>query len=162
MLLPSLSGEGKLSPGPLCLPRVIFKQVPTDSKSSRVAQSVKCPTSAQVTVCGFKPLIGLCADRSEPGACFEFCVCLSAPSPFTLSLSCSFSQKLINIKKQINKKREIWKVRPKKCISFSKGNQPVRGRPGQCLCCLQTFGLEIFPYFQYRNWLLCLFSSFRV
>ena len=33
-------------------------------------------------VCGFEPRIGLCADGSEPGACFGFCVSLSlCPSP---------------------------------------------------------------------------------
>ena len=30
----------------------------------------------------FKPRVGLCADSSEPGACFGFCVSLSlCPSP---------------------------------------------------------------------------------
>ena len=27
-----------------------------------------------LTVCGFEPCVGLCADSSEPGACFRFCV----------------------------------------------------------------------------------------
>ena len=41
----------------------------------------------------FEPRIGLCADSSEPGACFGFCVSLSlCPSP-ALSLSLSLSQK---------------------------------------------------------------------
>ena len=46
---------------------------------------------------GFEPHIGLCADSSEPGACFEFCVSLSlCPSPpHALPLSLS----KINIKK---------------------------------------------------------------
>ena len=30
-----------------------------------------------LTVRGFKPCVRLCADRSEPGACFGFCVSLS-------------------------------------------------------------------------------------
>ena len=30
-----------------------------------------------LTVCGFKPRIGLCADSSEPGACFGVCASLS-------------------------------------------------------------------------------------
>ena len=35
-----------------------------------------------LTVCGFEPRVGLCADSSEPGACFGFCVSLSLfPSP---------------------------------------------------------------------------------
>ena len=41
-----------------------------------------------LTVCGFKPRVRLCADSSDPGACFGFCVSLSlCPSPScTLSL----------------------------------------------------------------------------
>ena len=31
--------------------------------------------------CDFEPRVGLCADGSEPGACFEFCVFLSLPLP---------------------------------------------------------------------------------
>ena len=30
-----------------------------------------------LTVCDFEPRVSLCADRSEPGACFRFCVSLS-------------------------------------------------------------------------------------
>ena len=34
------------------------------------------------TVYGLEPRVGLCADSSEPGACFRFCVSLSlCPSP---------------------------------------------------------------------------------
>ena len=60
-----------------------------------------------LTVCGFQPRIGLCADVSEPGACFGFCVSLS----FSLSLcppqlALSLSQKQINIKKLKNFKKE--------------------------------------------------------
>ena len=50
-----------------------------------------------LSVLGFKPSIGLCADSSEPGASFGFCVSLSlCPSP-THTLCFSFSK--INIKK---------------------------------------------------------------
>ena len=43
-------------------------------------------------VYGFEPCVRLCADSSEPGACFGFCVSLSfCPSP-ALSLSLSLSQ----------------------------------------------------------------------
>ena len=40
-------------------------------------------------VCEFEPHVGLCADSSEPGACFRFCVSVSlCPVPtHTLSLS---------------------------------------------------------------------------
>ena len=35
-----------------------------------------------LAVHGFEPRVGLCADSSEPGACFGFCVSLSlCPSP---------------------------------------------------------------------------------
>ena len=35
----------------------------------------------------FEPRVGLCADGSETGACFGFCVSLSAPPPLMLCLS---------------------------------------------------------------------------
>ena len=59
-----------------------------------VAESVKHPTSAQVEISwvrGFEPHVGLCADSSEPGACFGFHVSLSlCPLPSRiLSLSLS-------------------------------------------------------------------------
>ena len=41
----------------------------------------------------FEPRIGLCADSSEPGACFGFCLPPSALPLLTLSLSVSLSQK---------------------------------------------------------------------
>ena len=31
--------------------------------------------------CEFEPRVGLCADSSEPGACFRFCVALSLTLP---------------------------------------------------------------------------------
>ena len=42
----------------------------------------------------FEPRVGLCADSSEPGACFGFCVSLSLdPSPArALSVSLSLSK----------------------------------------------------------------------
>ena len=59
-----------------------------------VAQLVKHPTSVHdLAVPEFKPCIGLCADSSEPGACFGLCVSLSLfPSP-THALSLFASQK---------------------------------------------------------------------
>ena len=56
------------------------------------AQSVDRPTSASghdLAICEFEPRVTLCADSSEPGACFRFCVslCLSLPSSHSLSLS---------------------------------------------------------------------------
>ena len=54
----------------------------------------------------FEPRVGLCADSSEPGACFGFCVSLSlsAPPLLVLALSLSLSPSKINIKKIKNKK----------------------------------------------------------
>ena len=45
-----------------------------------------------LAVCEFAPRIGFCADSSEPGACFRFCVSLS----LTLPCSCSVSPCLKN------------------------------------------------------------------
>ena len=45
-----------------------------------------------VAIREFEPRVGLCADSSEPGACFGFCVSLS----LTLPRSCSVSLCLKN------------------------------------------------------------------
>ena len=46
-------------------------------------------------VWGFEPRVGLCADSSEPGARFGFCVSFSlCPSP-----TCALSLSRINVKK---------------------------------------------------------------
>ena len=46
-----------------------------------------------LAVRGFEPRVRLCADGSEPGACFGFCVSLSlCPSPCSHSISLSLSQ----------------------------------------------------------------------
>ena len=63
-----------------------------------VAQSGGRPSSAQVMISQvrkFKPCVGLCANSSEPRACFGFCVCvsLSAPPPLMLHLSLSVKNK---------------------------------------------------------------------
>ena len=65
-----------------------------------MAQSAKhldLSSGHDLTVCEFEPRVGLCADSSEPGARFGFCVSVSlCPSPaHALSLSVS----KINIKK---------------------------------------------------------------
>ena len=52
-----------------------------------------------LVVRGFKPHVELCADSSEPGACFGFCVSLSLCSSPTHVLSLSLSLSKINIKK---------------------------------------------------------------
>ena len=55
-----------------------------------------------LTVHGFEPCIGLCADSSEPAACFRFCDSLSlCPSPaLFLSLSKINNKKIYILKKQ--------------------------------------------------------------
>ena len=63
---------------------------------TRVAQSVQHQTLVQITVHGFKPQIGLCADSSEPRTCFGFCVSLSLLLPCSCSLSLSLSLSLKN------------------------------------------------------------------
>ena len=45
-----------------------------------------------VTVCGFEPCVGLCADSSEPGACFGFCVSLSLSALSLILLSLFLSK----------------------------------------------------------------------
>ena len=72
------------------------------SRGTWLAQSVKLPTldlssGHDLMVCEFEPLVGLCADSSEPGARFGFCVSLFlCPSP-THAPSLPLSE--INIKK---------------------------------------------------------------
>ena len=66
------------------------------SQGAQVAQSVSrlpldVSSGHDLTVCEFEPRIGLCADGSEPGACFGFCVsfslCLTVPQSHSVSLS---------------------------------------------------------------------------
>ena len=58
-----------------------------------------------LAVGGFEPRVGLCADGSEPGACFGFCVSLSlsAPPP---SLSLSLSKINKHLKQNIKEERK--------------------------------------------------------
>ena len=69
-----------------------------------VTQLVKPLTSAQAMILRsieFEPHVGLCADSSEPGACFEFCVSISlCPShAHALCLPVSVSVSLAKINK---------------------------------------------------------------
>ena len=69
-----------------------------------VAQSVErlsnFGSGHDLTVHEFEPCMGLCADSSEPGAYFGFCVSLSlSDPPPTLTLCLSLSLSKINIKK---------------------------------------------------------------
>ena len=65
---------------------------------------------------GFEPHMGLCADRSEPGACFGFCVSLSlCPSPvhaLSLSLSKINKREKYFLKRWENTEIPGWTPRP--------------------------------------------------
>ena len=73
---------------------MVFKDVFEKNATwgTSVAPSVECPISASghdLEVRGFEPHIGFCADSSEPGVCFGFCVslflCLSPTCALSLS-----------------------------------------------------------------------------
>ena len=78
--------------------------------TASASQWIKFPTSGHsLTVCGFEPLLHLCADDSEHGACFKYCVSLSVcPFPtcvLSVCLSVCLSQKnseAKNILKQLH------------------------------------------------------------
>ena len=64
-----------------------------------MAQLVKASdfgSGHDLIVLEFESHIGLCADGSEPRACFGFCVFLSVSAPRHLVCSLSLSQKEIN------------------------------------------------------------------
>ena len=90
-----IPGCGRL-PKPYRLPTgkgtLIHRVKSAHLRGAWVAQWVERPTldlssGHDLTVRGFEPRVGLCADSSEPGACFGFCVSLSAPPLLVLSLS---------------------------------------------------------------------------
>ena len=57
---------------------------------------------------GFKPCVGNCADSSEPGACFGFCVFFSLPLPCLLSVSLSLkNNKTLKKKKSYSDSRAV-------------------------------------------------------
>ena len=61
-----------------------------------MAQLVKRPTldsGHDLAVRELEPRVGLCADSSEAGACFGFCVSLSLPPSAAHSVSPSLSLK---------------------------------------------------------------------
>ena len=88
----SKTSEPRPREPPLCKWRTLGLLPTTNSTSTfsmiqgRLGGSVKCPTSVQVMNSRFmssSPAVGLCADSSEPRACFGFCsfLSLSAPPP---------------------------------------------------------------------------------
>ena len=86
-----------------------FKVRNMSARGAWVAQSVERLTLGSghdLAVSEFESRVGVCADSSEPGACFRFCVSLClCPSPAgTLSLCLSLKNKQ-NIEK--NKKYDL-------------------------------------------------------
>ena len=114
--LPCLNVGGVFFPTPLTLEVSLFHQwndsMPALSTSFKrqfvilghlggsVGWTSGFGSGHDLKVCEFQPRIGFCADSSEPGACFSFCVSLSlCPSPIheragVLSLSVSLSLSL--------------------------------------------------------------------
>ena len=58
-----------------------------------VGEAADFGSGHDLAVCEFEPRVGLCADGSEPGACFRFCLPLSLPLPCSGSVSLSLSNK---------------------------------------------------------------------
>ena len=52
-----------------------------------VGEATNFGSGHDLPVCGFQLRIGLCADSSEPGACFRFCLPLSLLLPHSYSVS---------------------------------------------------------------------------
>ena len=78
-----------------------------------VGQASDFGSGHDLVVREFKPRIGLCADNSEPGACFRFCVSLSlCLSPHSHSVSLSLKNKYL-------KKKERKKVGPRQMLAFA-------------------------------------------
>ena len=58
-----------------------------------VGEASNFSSGHDLTVGGFKPQVGLCADHADPGAYFRFCVSLSTFPMLTLHLSVSLKNK---------------------------------------------------------------------
>ena len=106
------------------------------ARGAWVAQSVKRLTLGSghdLAVSEFESRVGVCADSSEPGACFRFCVSLSlCPSPArALSLSkMSITAKWLATAKMIHSAKMIhqWKQR-----GFM-AQVIIRNHPGSPVC----------------------------
>ena len=76
----------------------------------------------------FEPHVGLCADSSEPGVCFGFCVSSLCTCP-NCALYLSVSQKQINVKKFCfnYSERGAWVAQSVKCptLGFGSGHDPM-------------------------------------
>ena len=92
---------------------ISFKKLVLGHLGGSVGWASDFSSGHDLTAREFEPHVGLCANNSEPGACFRFCVSLSlCPSPaHALSLSVS------KIKKQ--KTKTIGKVAKFKNLLFT-------------------------------------------
>ena len=61
-----------------------------------------------LVVCGLESHVGLCADSSEPGASFGFCVSVSLSVPPLLILGRALSLSKINKHKKITNGIYVW------------------------------------------------------
>ena len=87
-----------LCPSPACaLSLSVSISLSKNIKKGRLGGSVgwaaDFSSGHDLAVREFGPRVGLCADSSEPGACFGFCVSLSLSAPPPLTLCVSHSQK---------------------------------------------------------------------
>ena len=72
-----------------------------------------------LTVLGFETHIGLCADSSEPGICFRFCVCLSlCPYPACARVGTRSLSKRKKKKKELSRFRREEEMGRKAIIDF--------------------------------------------
>ena len=74
---------------PLCSSKLWFK----GHLGGSVSEASNFGLGHDLAVREFEPRTGLCADGSEPGACFRFCVSLSLSAPPQLALCLSLSDK---------------------------------------------------------------------
>ena len=79
-------------------PELSLKKKATGRLGASAGSACDFGSGHELVACEFEPRIRLCADSSEPGACFGFCVSLSAP-PHSLSLSLSLALSLSKINK---------------------------------------------------------------
>ena len=100
-----------------------FKTSGDGAPGSRSRLSVRLQPGHDLAVREFEPRVRLCADSSEPGACFRFWVSLSlsAPPPPILPLSVSQKKNTLTLKKYLRiilfTNSQIWKY---KALPYSK------------------------------------------
>ena len=94
---------------------LILRQIFKERLGGSVSWAADFSSGHDLAVCEFEPRVWLCADSSEPGACFRLCVSFSLwPSPIH---ALSLSVPKINLKKKKDrysrtncKKVRLWSV----------------------------------------------------